>query len=57
MDIDGMEIAGTKIQYGNNATPMEEILDLSGRVAIVTAGARGLGFVSSIGCVKLELAP
>ena len=52
-----MEIAGTKIQYGNNATPMEEILDLSGRVAIVTAGARGLGFVSSIGCVKLELAP
>jgi len=44
IDIHGAEIAGIKIQGGKNAKPMKDILDLSGKVAIVTGGARGLGF-------------
>jgi NAD(P)-dependent dehydrogenase (short-subunit alcohol dehydrogenase family) len=44
LDINGAEIGGVKIQGGKNAKPMEAILDLSGKVAIVTGGARGLGF-------------
>jgi len=44
LDINGAEIAGVKIQGGKNAKPMEAILDLTGKVAIVTGGARGLGF-------------
>ncbi len=43
MDINGMEIAGMKVRGLKNATPMTDILDLSGKVAIVTGGARGLG--------------
>lgn len=44
IDIHGAEIGGVKIQGGKNAKPMKEILDLSGKVSIVTGGARGLGF-------------
>ena len=44
IDVNGMEMPGMKIQGGRNAIPMETILDLSGKVAIVTGGARGMGF-------------
>ncbi len=44
IDVNGADIAGMKIQGGKNAKPMEKILDLSNKVAIVTGGARGLGF-------------
>lgn len=44
LDIYGGEIAGMKVQGGQNAKPMKDILDLSSKVAIVTGGARGLGF-------------
>ena len=43
LDIDGVEIAGMKVQGLKNAYPMKDILDLSGKVAIVTGGSRGLG--------------
>jgi NAD(P)-dependent dehydrogenase (short-subunit alcohol dehydrogenase family) len=43
VDIDGAEIAGVKIQGVKNAKPMDEIMGLSGKVAIVTGGAMGLG--------------
>lgn len=44
LDIHGADIHGMKIRGAKNAKPMDEILDLSGKVAIVTGGARGLGF-------------
>jgi NAD(P)-dependent dehydrogenase (short-subunit alcohol dehydrogenase family) len=44
LDIHGAEIHGMKIRGAENAKPMEAILDLSGKVAIVTGGAMGLGF-------------
>ena len=44
IDVNGLEMSGMKIQGGKNAKSMEDILDLSGKVAIVTGGARGLGF-------------
>ena len=44
IDIHGADIHGMKIRGAENVRPMEEILDLSGKVAIVTGGARGLGF-------------
>jgi NAD(P)-dependent dehydrogenase (short-subunit alcohol dehydrogenase family) len=44
IDINGAEIAGVKIQGGKNTKPMDDILDLTGKSAIVTGGARGLGF-------------
>jgi NAD(P)-dependent dehydrogenase (short-subunit alcohol dehydrogenase family) len=43
LDIDGVDIAGIKVQGLKNASPMKDILDLSGKVAIVTGGSRGLG--------------
>ncbi len=43
LDIQGAEIAGIKVQGLKNARSMKDILDLSGRVAIVTGGSRGLG--------------
>jgi NAD(P)-dependent dehydrogenase (short-subunit alcohol dehydrogenase family) len=43
LDIDGVDIAGSKVQGLKNANPMKDILDLSGKVAIVTGGSRGLG--------------
>lgn len=43
LDINGAEIAGIKIQGLKNAIPMKDILDLSGKVAIVTGGSRGMG--------------
>jgi len=44
IDINGADIYGIRIQGGKNAKPMQEILDLSNKVAIVTGGAMGLGF-------------
>lgn len=44
IDIHGAEFNGVKIQGGENAKPMNDLLDLTGKVAIVTGGARGLGF-------------
>jgi NAD(P)-dependent dehydrogenase (short-subunit alcohol dehydrogenase family) len=44
IDINGMDAHGMKVAGGKNAKPMKEILDLSGKVAIVTGGAMGLGF-------------
>ena len=43
MDINGMEMAGMKVRGLKNVVPMADILDLSGKVAIVTGGGRGLG--------------
>ena len=43
MDINGMDMAGMKVRGLKNAVPMADILDLSGKVAIVTGGGRGLG--------------
>jgi NAD(P)-dependent dehydrogenase (short-subunit alcohol dehydrogenase family) len=44
IDINGADLGGMRIQGAKNADSMEKILDLSGKVAIVTGGARGLGF-------------
>ena len=43
MDINGVEIGGMKVRGLKNAVPMADILDLSGKIAIVTGGGRGLG--------------
>jgi NAD(P)-dependent dehydrogenase (short-subunit alcohol dehydrogenase family) len=43
MDINGMDMGGMKVRGLKNAVPMAGILDLSGKVAIVTGGSRGLG--------------
>lgn len=44
MDINGVDMGGgMKIRGLKNAVPMADILDLSGKVAIVTGGSRGLG--------------
>ena len=44
MDINGMDMGGgMKVRGLKNAEPMTDILDLSGKVAIVTGGGRGLG--------------
>ncbi|WP_258360133.1 SDR family NAD(P)-dependent oxidoreductase [Moorella sulfitireducens] len=45
IDINGVELApGMKIRGGKNAKPMKDILELNGKVAIVTGGAMGMGF-------------
>ena len=44
IDIQGAEIGGVRIAGAEHAVPMAEMLDLSGKTAIVTGGARGLGF-------------
>lgn len=44
IDIYGGEVGGVRIKGGINATPLTDIMDLTGKVAIVTGGARGLGF-------------
>ena len=51
VDIRGADIGGVKIAGAEHAVPMADLLDLSGKVAIVTGGARGLGF-----CVVNRLA-
>lgn len=43
MDINGIDMGGMKVRGLKNAEPMADILDLSGKVAIVTGGSRGLG--------------
>jgi NAD(P)-dependent dehydrogenase (short-subunit alcohol dehydrogenase family) len=44
MDINGMDMGGgMKVRGLKNAAPMAGILSLSGKVAVVTGGARGLG--------------
>jgi len=43
IDITGADLGPYRLQGTKNATPMEDLLDLSGKVAIVTGGARGLG--------------
>ena len=44
LDINGINMHGYKIAGGMNAKPMQSILALTGKVAIVTGGAMGLGF-------------
>ena len=44
VDIRGADIGGVKIAGAEHAVPMAEMLDLTGKTAIVTGGARGLGF-------------
>ena len=43
VDIAGLDAGGIKVNGLMNATPMEELLSLKGKVAIVTGGAMGLG--------------
>ncbi len=43
IDINGFDAYGMKSPGIKNARPMQDILDLSGKVAIVTGGAMGLG--------------
>lgn len=44
LDVNGMEAGGHKVTGGKNAKSMVDIMDLTGKVAIVTGGSRGLGF-------------
>jgi len=44
VDVRGADIGGVKIAGAEHAVPMAEMLDLTGKTAIVTGGARGLGF-------------
>lgn len=43
-DINGAEVGGVKVAGAEHAVPMAELLDLTGKAAVVTGGARGLGF-------------
>ncbi len=43
-DINGAEVGGVKVAGAEHAVPMADMLDLTGKTAIVTGGARGLGF-------------
>ncbi|HWQ75420.1 MAG TPA: SDR family oxidoreductase [Syntrophomonas sp.] len=44
IDINGADFGIVKVEGGKNAKPLKDLLDLSGKVAIVTGGSRGLGF-------------
>jgi NAD(P)-dependent dehydrogenase (short-subunit alcohol dehydrogenase family) len=43
-DVNGAEIGGVKVSGADHAQPMAAMIDLAGKTAIVTGGARGLGF-------------
>ena len=44
IDIRGADVGGVKVAGAEHAVPMAEMLDLTGKTAIVTGGSRGLGF-------------